>query len=88
MRKALMVAVCAGTLFLTAAAYQHGGHEHKSTAQLAPKDDYAARGVTAEADGKPGTCVKSAAFRVRSTPPWVSTMQAIFRSIEPMRMPW
>jgi hypothetical protein len=57
MRKALMVAVWAATLFLTAAAYQHGGHEHKSTAQLAPRDDYAARGVTAEADGKPGTIV-------------------------------
>jgi hypothetical protein len=57
MKKVLMAGVCATTLFLTAAAYQHGGHEHKSTSQSAPRDDYAARGVTAEADGKPGTIV-------------------------------
>jgi hypothetical protein len=44
MKKVLMAGVCATTLFLTAAAYQHSGH-------------YAARGVTAEADGKPGTIV-------------------------------
>jgi hypothetical protein len=52
-----MASVCAATLFLTAAAYQDGGHEHKGAAQAAAQDDYAARGVTAEADGKPGTIV-------------------------------
>jgi hypothetical protein len=57
MMNALMAGVCASALFLAAAGYQHDGHEHKSTTQSAPGDDYAARGVTPEADGKPGTIV-------------------------------
>jgi hypothetical protein len=57
MQRVLMIGFCAATLLLTAAAYQHDSHEHESTAQPAPTDDYAARGVTAEADGKPGTIV-------------------------------
>jgi hypothetical protein len=57
MKRALIVSLVGATLFLTAAAYQRGGHEHKAATQPAPKDDCAARGVTAEADGKPGTII-------------------------------
>jgi len=57
MQRILATAFCAATLLLTAAAYQHSVHDHKAASQAAPKDDYAARGVTAEADGKPGTIV-------------------------------
>jgi hypothetical protein len=56
MKEALLPALCAAALLLNAVAYQHGGHDHK-TAQSSPKDDYEARGVTPEADGKPGTIV-------------------------------
>lgn len=58
MKRALVLGLCIASLFLSAsAAYQHSGHEHKAAAQAGPKDDYAARGVTAEADGKSGTIV-------------------------------
>jgi len=56
MKRILIAGLCAASFVLTAAAYQHGGHEHKA-AQPAAKDDYEARGVTAEADGKPGAIV-------------------------------
>jgi hypothetical protein len=57
MKRALLVSLVGATLILTAAAYQREGHQHNTAEQPAPKDDYAARGVTAEADGKPGTII-------------------------------
>ena len=55
MKRVVIAPICAASMLLAASAYQ--AHQEHSDKKVEAKDDYAARGVTAEADGKRGTIV-------------------------------